>query len=138
MSKSTLRHILTALGAVLVFIGLGTWTGLIDILLANLDAVWAAGSTLVGVVIAIWGYFKGRETAGKTANVLGLSIDKSLIRHILTALGVVLTFIGLGRFTGLTDLLLANLDAVWAAASTIIGAIVAIYGFFKGKPAQPA
>ena len=63
-------------------------------------------------------------------------MDKSLLRHILTAVGAVLVFLGLGKFTGLIDVLLSNLDGVWDAVITVIGAATAIWGFFKGK--QPA
>jgi predicted membrane protein len=64
-------------------------------------------------------------------------MDKSLLRHILTALGSVLAFIGLSQFTGLVTLLSQNLDAVWAAVSTLIGVATAIIGFFKGKENSP-
>jgi hypothetical protein len=62
-------------------------------------------------------------------------MDKSLLRHILTALGAILGFIGLGKFSGLIDILNNNLDAVWAAVATVVGVATAIYGFFKGKTA---
>lgn len=61
-------------------------------------------------------------------------ISKSLVRHILTALGAILVFLGVGKLTGLIDILTANLDTVWDAVTTIIGAATAIWGFFKGKP----
>ena len=66
------------------------------------------------------------------------TMSPSLLRHILTALGSVLVFLGLGKFTGLIDVLLANLDGVWLAVETVIGAGIAVFGFFKGKPAAPA
>lgn len=59
----------------------------------------------------------------------------SLIRHCLTALGVVLSLVGLGKYTGATDYLVANLDGVWAAISVVIGAITTLFGFFKARPA---
>jgi hypothetical protein len=58
---------------------------------------------------------------------------KSLIRHALTALGVVLGFIGLGKYTGLIQYLVDNLDAVWAAITTVVGVVLTILGFFKNK-----
>lgn len=61
MNWSIVRHILTALGAVLAFFGLGSFTGLIDILLQNLGAIQEAVMTIVGVVMAIIGYFQGRK-----------------------------------------------------------------------------
>lgn len=61
ISKSLLRHILTALGAVLAFLGIGNMTGLINILTTNLDIVWEAVTSIVGVVVMVIGYFKGRK-----------------------------------------------------------------------------
>jgi hypothetical protein len=60
MTKSLLRHILTAIGSVLVFLGLGKFTGLIDILVQNLDVVWDAVVALIGFVLTVWGFFKNR------------------------------------------------------------------------------
>jgi len=60
MTKSLLRHILTAIGSVLVFLGLGKFTGLIDILVQNLDVVWDAVVALIGFVLTVWGFFKDR------------------------------------------------------------------------------
>jgi hypothetical protein len=58
---------------------------------------------------------------------------KSIIRHLLTALGVVLGFVGLSKFTGLLDILNQNLDTVWNAVLTIVGFITTLVGFFKNK-----
>jgi hypothetical protein len=58
---------------------------------------------------------------------------KSIIRHLLTALGVVLGFVGLSKFTGLLDILNQNLDTVWNAALTIVGFATTLIGFFKNK-----
>lgn len=58
---------------------------------------------------------------------------KSLIRHALTALGVVLGLLGLNQFTGLIDAVLANLDSVWSAISTLVGFVLLVIGFFKDK-----
>ena len=60
MTKSLLRHILTAIGSALVFLGLGKFTGLIDILVQNLDVVWDAVVALIGFVLTVWGFFKNR------------------------------------------------------------------------------
>ena len=57
----------------------------------------------------------------------------SLIRHALTALGVVLTLLGLGKWTGATDYLVNNLDGLWAAISAIIGIVTTFIGFFKNQ-----
>lgn len=58
---------------------------------------------------------------------------KSLIRHALTALGVVLGLLGLNQFTGLIDTILANLDSVWSAISTLVGFVLLVIGFFKDE-----
>lgn len=58
---------------------------------------------------------------------------KSLIRHILTALGFVLGLIGVGKATGVIDILLANLDSLWQAVSSIVGVALMIIGFLKDK-----
>ena len=60
MTKSLLRHILTAIGSVLVFLGFGKFTSLIDILVQNLDVVWDAVVALIGFVLTVWGFFKNR------------------------------------------------------------------------------
>jgi len=57
----------------------------------------------------------------------------SLIRHILTALGTVLTLLGLTKYTGIVDYLTNNLDAVQAAIVTLVGVVTAIWGFLKNK-----
>ena len=56
---------------------------------------------------------------------------KSLIRHILTALGAVVGVIGLGSFSGAIDFILENLEGVAAAVTTIIGFAGAVLAFFK-------
>ena len=58
---------------------------------------------------------------------------KSLVRHILTAIGVVLGFIGLDKYTGLLEYVIQNLDTVWAAVLSLIGFVTAIVGFFTNK-----
>lgn len=61
---------------------------------------------------------------------------KSLIRHILTALGFVLGLVGLNKFTGVIDYLIQNLDTIWAAVLTLVGIVTSIFGFFKDRPAN--
>ena len=58
---------------------------------------------------------------------------KSLIRHMLTALGVLLAALGLGNASGLIEELLSNLDVIWDAVLVIVGTIVTIVGFFRNK-----
>ncbi len=60
-------------------------------------------------------------------------MNQSIVRHILTALGAVLAFLGLGKFTGFIELLVQHLDTVWAAVTAIIGAVTAWYGYWKGR-----
>lgn len=66
-------------------------------------------------------------------------MNPSVIRHILTAIGVLMAAVGLGDYTGFLDLILDNLDAVWEAVMVIIGFITAIFGFrFKrDNPGDP-
>lgn len=56
---------------------------------------------------------------------------KSLIRHTLTAIGVLLTLIGIDKFIPLIEYLQTNLDGVVAAVSTLVGVFVTIIGFFR-------
>lgn len=58
---------------------------------------------------------------------------KSLIRHALTAIGFLFGFIGMAKYTGLLDILSANLDGLWQAASFVSGVVMAIIGFFRNK-----
>lgn len=59
-TKSLLRHLITGIGSVLVMLGIGKFSGVIDFTLMNFDGLWQAGATIVGAVITYWGYFKGR------------------------------------------------------------------------------
>lgn len=56
-------------------------------------------------------------------------MNPSLIRHILTALGVVLSFLGLGKFSGLLDYLSSQVDTIWAAVTAIIGVVTTLIGY---------
>ena len=58
---------------------------------------------------------------------------KSLIRHALTAIGVVLGLLGLNQYTGLIDTILSNLDTVWSAITTLVGFVLLVIGFFKDE-----
>jgi hypothetical protein len=58
---------------------------------------------------------------------------KSLIRHMLTALGVLMAALGLGNASGLIEELLSNLDLIWDAVLVIVGTVVSIVGFFRNK-----
>ena len=56
---------------------------------------------------------------------------KSTIRHILTALGVLLGVFGLGQFTGAIEIVNVEFDAVWEAVQIIVGFAMTMYGYFK-------
>lgn len=58
---------------------------------------------------------------------------KSLIRHVLTAIGFIVSALGLTEWTGLIDLFAINLDTIWAAITTLLGFITLVIGFFKDK-----
>ena len=63
---------------------------------------------------------------------------KSVIRHILTGLGAVLAFFGLGQFTELVEIINTDLDAIWEAIITLTGVVMTIVGFFKDKDRHKA
>lgn len=56
---------------------------------------------------------------------------KSVIRHALTALGAVLSLLGVLKLTGLFDYLVENFDTLWASVATLVGLITTVIGFFK-------
>ncbi len=58
---------------------------------------------------------------------------KSLIRHILTAVGMIIALTGLNEWTGLLDILTGNLDGVYAGIAVVGGLITAVGGFFKDR-----
>lgn len=64
-------------------------------------------------------------------------LTPSLVRHLLTALGTLLVLIGLNKFVPIVDYLIANLDAIWAAVVTLVGAVTTILGYKKGREPQP-
>lgn len=61
---------------------------------------------------------------------------KSIIRHILTAIGAILTFIGLDEFTEIVTFLQNSLDGLWDAILLVVGVITTIIGFFKGRDSE--
>lgn len=58
---SLVRHTLTAIGTVLLVLGLGKYSGAIDYMLQNIDGVYAALMSIVGVFVNILGFFKNRS-----------------------------------------------------------------------------
>tara|TARA_R110002012_G_scaffold25464_7_gene84343 strand:+ start:727 stop:942 length:216 start_codon:yes stop_codon:yes gene_type:complete len=58
---------------------------------------------------------------------------KSLIRHILTALGVLLAAVGMADASDLFNTLLVDLDGIWDAILVIIGLVTTVVGFFTKR-----
>lgn len=58
---------------------------------------------------------------------------KSLVRHVLTAVGFLLGMFGVGKLTGVIDILSANLDSLWSAIMAVVGVVTSILGFFRDK-----
>ena len=56
---------------------------------------------------------------------------KSLIRHILTALGFVLGAVGVADAANVIEFLLADLDIIWDAVLVLVGVVTTVIGFFK-------
>ena len=59
--KSLIRHALTAIGTLLVLTGLNTWIPLVDLLTENLDSVINAIEVLIGLGIAVFGFFRNKD-----------------------------------------------------------------------------
>lgn len=58
---------------------------------------------------------------------------KSLIRHLLTAIGFLLASLGLADASDMINGILANLDGIWDAILVLSGTVIGIIGFFKNK-----
>jgi hypothetical protein len=58
---------------------------------------------------------------------------KSLIRHILTGLGILFTVIGLDKWIPMVQYIQDNLETTSIAIMTLVGLISTIVGFFKDK-----
>ena len=56
---------------------------------------------------------------------------KSLIRHLLTALGTVVALVGLNGWLPFLDFLTESLDVIWDAVVVIIGFVTAVYGYLR-------
>jgi hypothetical protein len=59
--------------------------------------------------------------------------SKSLVRHLLTAVGFLLATLGLADASDMVNGLLANLDGIWDAVLVLSGTAVGIFGFFRNK-----
>lgn len=58
-------------------------------------------------------------------------MKKSLVRHLLTALGTIGMMTGLSKVVPVINFIGDNLDAVWAAGSALAGFGLTLFGFFK-------
>lgn len=58
---------------------------------------------------------------------------KSLVRHALTAIGTILTLIGLNSTLPVIEFLQQSLDSVWDAVIVIVGFVTTVIGFFIDK-----
>ena len=63
---------------------------------------------------------------------------KSIVRHILTAVGFLLTVFGLTKVAPALDFLNTNLDAIWAAVTLLVGVITTLLGYFKDSDRHQA
>ena len=59
--KSLIRHALTAIGTLLVFTGLNKFVPLVDYLTENIDSTVNAVEVIIGVVIAVGGFFRNKD-----------------------------------------------------------------------------
>lgn len=57
-TKSLIRHFLTAVGAILVFLGLNAWIPVTDYIVQNLDGIFEAILFLLGVATTVAGFFR--------------------------------------------------------------------------------
>jgi len=60
-TKSLIRHALTAIGTIIGLIGLNAWVPVLTFLQNNLDAVWDAANVIIGLVVALYGFFFKRD-----------------------------------------------------------------------------
>lgn len=58
---------------------------------------------------------------------------KSLIRHILTALGTIMLFFNVPVLADIIQTISENLDQIFTYLTQIIGAVTALVGFFYGR-----
>lgn len=63
---------------------------------------------------------------------------KSLIRHFLTALGTVVTLIGLNHWVPVLDYLSGSLDSLWDSVVAVIGIVTTLVGYFVKRDKNPA
>ena len=58
---------------------------------------------------------------------------KSLVRHGLTAIGMLFAVIGLDKWIPMVQFIQENLETTTAAIITLVGFITTIIGFYKDK-----
>lgn len=58
---------------------------------------------------------------------------KSLIRHLLTALGMIFAVFGLADAAEVIEVLSADLDKIWDAILVLVGLVTTVIGFFTNK-----
>lgn len=63
--KSLIRHALTALGTVMMLLGLGEWTEAINFLSEQYETIIAAIEVIGGAIIMLFGFFKTEEKVFK-------------------------------------------------------------------------
>jgi len=65
-------------------------------------------------------------------------IDKrSPYRHILTAIGVLLSLLGLDQYVPIITYLEGSFDGIWNAIIFLIGAGTTIWGYLFGREKEP-
>lgn len=68
-TKSLIRHLIVSLGVLAGFLGIGSLTGLLEILNNSFESVWAAITSIVGFIGALIGFFKNSERFKKRTDV---------------------------------------------------------------------
>lgn len=56
---------------------------------------------------------------------------RSLIRHLLTIVGGLLTVFGLTKYSGVLEYVSNSVEPIYAAVTAVIGFCVTLYGYFK-------
>ena len=59
--KSLTRHLLTAFGVLLTMLGIDKLIPVIEYLQGNLDGLFAAITTIIGIVMTVIGFFKDKD-----------------------------------------------------------------------------
>jgi len=59
--KSLTRHLLTAFGVLLTMLGIDKLIPVIEYLQGNLDGLFAAITTVIGIVMTVIGFFKDKD-----------------------------------------------------------------------------